>query len=147
MEEQSQQEVGRLIMGATAYSVFLNKDGTIKEVFESGDLKVVRNDILRAFMASWATDVNEIRSYELPSNDAAQASFTMTKAYINLIGNYNGVPVIDKEKQKQLFADLAYLNGISSRIFHFKNVKDLYERQLGKIERILTIIDRELMKA
>ena len=64
LEIKDMQKVQRLVMAASNYTIFLSQEGTINDIFGSGDLALIQNDSIRMVMVNWTANLKYLREFE-----------------------------------------------------------------------------------
>ena len=57
-------KVQDLVMKSSGYTIFLSQEGTINDIFGSGDLSLIQNDSIRKVMVNWTARLKYLREFE-----------------------------------------------------------------------------------
>jgi len=132
------------ILNAGNYSIFNNKSSTVRELMATGDLKLIKNDSLRSYMANWESEIEDIRSYEVPNTEHSQNYFKFVMKHLDVYKGRLNKPPIDLPMLGQLFANREFMNGLAGRASYPKWLAEQYHNQKEKTEVLLKLIDKEL---
>ena len=134
------------ILNAGNYSIFNNKSSTVRELMATGDLKLIKNDSLRSYVANWESEIEDIRSYELPNKEHAQSHMKIVMTHLDVYKNRLNKPQFDTSMLLQLFTNREFMNSLAGRARYPKWLVTEYQKQKEKTDDLLKFIDKELKK-
>ena len=132
------------ILNAGNYSIFKNKSTTVRELMATGDLKLIKSDSLRSYVANWESEIEDIRSYELPNTENSQSYFKFVMKHLDVYKGKLNKPPLDLPMLAQLFANREFMNGLAGRASYPKWLAEQYSKQKEKTEVLLKLINKEL---
>jgi len=132
-----------LIMGTANYTIFLSQEGTINDIFGSGDLALITNDSIRRSMVNWSAELKYLKEYETlgKNNQLEYIDFLSknTKLYkLSLQKKF-----ADEKTITKLLNDDSFLNLVSGQKRMARVLNGLYLAQKEKITNLATLVNQE----
>ena len=132
------------ILNAGNYSVFNNKSSTVKELTATGDLKLIKNDSLRSYLADWESQIQDIRSYELPNSEDARNHIRIVMKNFDIYKlRLNKFPT-NLSEVSQVFTNREFMNSLAMRAraprylgIEYQNQKDRTDAMLRLLEKVI----------
>ena len=130
-------KIENLVMESANYTLFLSQEGTINDIFGSGDLALVLNDTIRKSMVNWNSELKYLTEYEALGKDNQLQCInylsTKTPFYrISLKGSF-----LDKATIAKILSDQRFLNLVSNQQHMAIVLNGLYTAQKTKMEQLL----------
>ncbi len=140
LELNSTEEVEELVMGTANYTLFLSQEGTINDIFGSGDLSLIRNDSIRKAMVNWIADLKYLKEYETLGKDNQLKYIGYLKSETPIFRLALHTNFLTEQTISKLLADDKYLNLVGEQK-HMANVLNgLYQEQKEKMTHLLKLI-------
>ncbi|MDT0605990.1 DUF6090 family protein [Croceitalea rosinachiae] len=132
------QMVEDLIMESANYTIFLSQEGTINDIFGSGDLALIQNESIRKSMVNWVAKLKYLREYEsLGKNSQLQfINYLESETPFYKLSLQN--PFIDKETNDKLMYDQLFLNLVGNQKHMATVLNGLYKETISEMDKLLT---------
>ena len=137
-------QLDTLIMNISDYTVFLSQDGTIEDVIGSGALRIIKKDSIRQAIASWNSNLKNMREYEQLSKDGAIQYLEYLRQNIDIYKASNQETILTEATKQFLFKDRQFLNKVIQRLMTARTLNHLYKREQPKIEKLISMINNEI---
>ncbi|MEM8507321.1 MAG: DUF6090 family protein [Bacteroidota bacterium] len=126
-----------LVMESVNYTLFLSQEGTINDIFGSGDLALILNDSIRKSMVNWSSELKFLTEYEALGKDNQLQCIdylsTETAFYrMSFKGNF-----LDRATATRILADRRFLNLVSNQQHMATTLNGLYVGQKTKMQQLL----------
>ncbi|MEM1337138.1 MAG: DUF6090 family protein [Bacteroidota bacterium] len=126
-----------LVMESVNYTLFLSQEGTINDIFGSGDLALILNDSIRKSMVNWSSELKFLTEYEALGKDNQLQCIdylsTETPFYrMSFKGNF-----LDRATATRILADRRFLNLVSNQQHMATTLNGLYVGQKTKMQQLL----------
>ena len=133
-----------LIMGATNYTIFMSQEGTINDIFGSGDLALIQNDSIRKAMVNWAADLKYLKEFETLGKDNQLRYIGHLLESAPMYRKTRQQNFVDQEVADQLLKDTQFLNLVSEQKHMAQELNWLYQNQRAKMETILEQVHQNI---
>lgn len=124
-----------LVMESLNYTLFLSQEGTIKDIFGTGDLALIQNDTIRKSMVNWNSDLKYLTEYEaLGKDNQLQCVDYLSNEtpFYRMALTRNFMDVATKDK---MLSDQRFLNLVSNQQHMARVLNGLYvEKKLSMME-------------
>ncbi|MEM9000634.1 MAG: DUF6090 family protein [Bacteroidota bacterium] len=130
-------KVEYLVMESINYTLFLSQEGTINDIFGSGDLALIQNDTIRKSMVNWSSELKFLTEYEaLGKDNQLQCINYLSKNTPFYRMSLKGA-FLDEATITKIMGHQRFLNLISNQQ-HMANVLNaLYRKQKEKMTQLL----------
>ena len=139
-------ELTNQILNVGSYSIFNNKSSTVRELMATGDLKLIGNDSLRSYLADWESQIEDIRTYELPNTEDARSHIRIVMKHFDVYKFRLNKPPTNLSEVSQLFTNREFMNSLAIRARAPKYLGIEYQNQKDRADVILKLLEEELKK-
>lgn len=136
----------RLLFNPLGYTVYKSAEGTIQDIIGSNQLIVIQNDSIRIAMASWTSDLKNIREYEKLDQQGRQRYEDVLTGFVDMYKGKSGGVVVSDEAYSAMQQDRAFLNSLTKRISSPYRLNQLYRAELKRVQRLSAITRDEMEK-
>ena len=139
-------QIQELVMGAGNYTIFLSQEGTINDIFGSGDLSFIQNDSIRKIMVNWTASLKFLREFE----DLGKKNQLSYREYLT-----NHAPIYKRELNgifmdaialEKLVGDERFLNLVAEQKRLARILNRLYRNIQEGMEEFLNLVSDNLLK-
>lgn len=134
----------QLIFRPRGFTVYQSAEGTVQDIMGSNQLVVIQNDTLRMAMASWASDLKNIREWEKLDQISQQHYSEMSSDYVDIYKGKFGGRILSDENLAKMSEDRDFLNSLSARISLPFQLCALYGRELERIRKLKKMTEGEI---
>ncbi|RNC92080.1 MAG: hypothetical protein ED555_02940 [Allomuricauda sp.] len=146
LEIKSIKQVQDLVIGTGSYTFFFGAEGTIKDIFGSGDLGLVQNDSIRKAMVNWEADLKYLKEYETLGKDNQLSFINYLKEEIPMYKYALKKDFLDAETVEKIMSETKFLNLVGEQKHMAKEMNGLYLEQKAKMTHLLGQISNNLEK-
>lgn len=104
-----------LVMESFNYTLFLSQEGTINDIFGSGDLALIEDETIRKSMVNWNADLKFLKEYE----DLWRGNQADCIDYLSANTNFYKLSLqrkfLDTVTMERILADVRFLNLVSNQ--------------------------------
>lgn len=137
-------QLDTLVMNISDYTIFLSQDGTIDDIIGSGALNIIKKDSIRQAIASWNSNLKNMREYEQLSKDGAIQYLEYLRQNIDIYKASNQETILNEETKQFLFKDRQFLNKVLQRLMTARTLNYLYKQEQPKIEKLISLINKDI---
>lgn len=137
-------KVEEVIMESSNYTIFISQEGTINDIFGSGNLALIKNDSIRKSMVNWAAELKYLREYETLGKDNQLQFISYLKRKTPIYKLSLRQSFIDKEVMEKITKDLDFLNLVGEQKHMATVLNGLYSEQETKMKILLTLIETNI---
>ena len=130
-------EFQNLVVESGSYTYFFSTEGTIKDIFGSGDLALIQNDSIRKAMVNWEAEFKYLKEYETLGKDNQLSYINYLKANTPFFKMSLQQDFLDDEGVENLISDHKFLNLIGEQKHMAKVMNELYTEQKTKMTQLL----------
>jgi len=134
---ETDKEVQDLVMATANYTFFFGAEGTIKDIFGSGDLALIQNDGIRKAMVNWEADLKYLKEFETLGKDNQLSYLNYLKTETPMYRLALRKDFLDSETIEKIVADEIFLNLVGEQKHMAKEVNRLYLIQKTKMNQLL----------
>ena len=137
-------EVQDLVMGTANYTFFFGAEGTIKDIFGSGDLALIQNDSIRKAMVNWEADLKYLKEFETLGKDNQLSYINYLKTETPVYRFALKKDFLDSETIDKIIADEIFLNLVGEQKHMAKEINRLYLVQKTKMTQLLEQVSKAI---
>jgi hypothetical protein len=137
-------QLDTLVMNISDYTIFLSQDGTIEDIIGSGALNIIKNDSIRQAIASWNSNLKNMREYEDLSKKGTIQYLEYLRQTIDIYKASNQETILTEGTKEFLFKDRQFLNKVLQRSMSARTLNYLYKKEQPKIEKLISMINNEI---
>ena len=126
VEIKDMKKVQRLVMAASNYTIFLSQEGTINDIFGSGDLALIQNDSVRMVMVNWTASLKYLREFEDLGKKNQLNYMDYLANHVPMYKRGLGQDYIDQQTMGKLMNNERYLNLVSDQKRLARTLNRLY---------------------
>jgi len=135
-----------LVMESLNYTLFLSQEGTIKDIFGTGDLALIQNDTIRKSMVNWNSDLKYLTEYEaLGKDNQLQCVDYLSKETpfykMALTRNF-----MDEATKTEITQDQRFLNLVSNQQHMAKVLNGLYLDKQLKMKALQKTVAKSIQR-
>lgn len=137
-------KIQRLVMVSSNYTIFLSQEGTINDIFGSGDLALIQNDSIRKIMVNWTADLKYLREFE----DLGKINQSKYRDYLaGLVPMHQrgmGKIFVNEETIDKLKEDYQYLNLVFDQKRLARILNSLYGDIRDDVSNLLNLVSNDI---
>lgn len=136
--------VDSILMISAGYTVFMPSEGVVREILNSGQLSLIRNNRLREQIAAWEASHSMIREWEKLSSKNAWEYVETCGLYVDLSNDVDQQKIIRSERQEMFLKDISIRNKLVSTMRNSFVLNRLYREKQQVYDTLLRDIQKEL---
>ena len=137
-------EVQDLVLITANYTFFFGAEGTIKDIFGSGDLALIQNDSIRKAMVNWEADLKYLKEFETLGKDNQLSYINYLKAKTPIYKYQMKKDFLDSNNIEKIIADEIFLNLLGEQKYMAKEMNQLYLIQKNKMINLLEQVSKAI---
>ncbi|NKI30927.1 DUF6090 family protein [Croceivirga thetidis] len=137
-------EIQALVMETASYTFFFGAEGTIKDIFGSGDLALIQNDSIRKAMVNWEANLKYLKEFETLGKDNQLSYINYLKSETPMYKYALKRDFLDHETINKIITDEKFLNLVGEQKHMAKEVNRLYLSQKTKMTELLNQVSKTI---
>lgn len=136
-----------LLINAGDYSMISLNDGAIKEILNTGDLDIIRDEQIRVSLASWDEHIHKIRKFEEETQYYSRNYFKFLDEYIDLsLSESKALSIVIDTKKDDLLINPALRNYLGTIANIHSRMHRIYREEKMALDTLNALIDQHLKK-
>lgn len=135
-----------LVMESMNYTLFLSQEGTIKDIFGTGDLALIQNDTIRKSMVNWNSNLKYLKEYEALGKDNQLQCIDYLSHETPFYQMALTRSFMDEATKKKLLVDQRFLNLVSNQQHMAKVLNGLYLEQQLTMEALQKTVTNAIQR-